>query len=174
VSKKTSSIFALCLLVILAVPSFPQAPKQPAAKAEPVDEPPPVLWVPPDYRYDTAGRRDPFANPISQTGPEKRPDDPGAGKSEPRPLGLPGLLLAEAKLSGVITSTREPAMNRAVILGPGGKTYFATRGDSLFDAVIKEIRSDSTVVFTIVSRSNKQPTDREVIRAVSSSAGENK
>jgi hypothetical protein len=169
--KYKSWILALCMAMVSAALAFSQAGK-PAdkKKAEVVEEPPSVLSVPPGYRYEAAGRRDPFANPIPK---EEAKTDNGGTAVVARPPGLPGLLLAEARLSGVVTS-KEPAMNRAVIVGPGGKTYFATRGDSLFDAVIKEIRSDSTVVFTIVSRSNKQPTDREVVRAVTTSAGVNK
>jgi hypothetical protein len=168
--------FLLALWMTASAIGLAQTPKpadkNAAKKAEPVDDPPPVLSVPADYRYDAAGRRDPFANPIPKGGGEPSGSDQTT-ITIARPPGLPGLLLAEARLSGVVTS-REPSMNRAVIVGPGGKTYFATRGDALLDAVIKEIRSDSTVVFTIVSRSNKQPTERETVRSVSTSAGENK
>jgi hypothetical protein len=57
-------------------------------------------------------------------------------------------------------------MNVAVITAPGGKPYFAYRGDSLFDAVIKEIRSDG-VVFTLTTpgRENAEPP-REIERKV--------
>src|SRR5262245_28620901 len=85
-------------------------------------EPPPVLAVPAGYRYDPRGRRDPFVNPIP------KPIEPD--KETPvvvRPPGLKGVLVAEAKLLGVVSS-REFAMTKVIIQAPGNKTYFAAKG----------------------------------------------
>ena|SRR5688572_28876675 len=167
--KYQTSIFAVCVALLLALPAFTQAPAppKPADKA-PESEPPPVLAVPQGYRYDSAGRRDPFSNPI----PKPEPQDAAAVIPVVRPPGLPGLLLAETKLSGIVKSA-EPGMTKAVIAGPGGKIFFATRGDSLFDAVIKEIRTDA-VVFSVLSPTTRQPLDKEVVRSVSTPSGEKK
>ena len=163
--KYPSSILALGIGLALAVPALPQAPTPPKKAPE---EPPSVLTVPPNYTYKSDGRRDPFLNPIP------KPETPEEAAAPPvvRPPGLPGLLLAEVKLSGVVTSS-EPGMTKAVITGPGRKMYFAMRGDSLFDAVIKEIRTD-TVVFTVVSPLTRLKTEKEVVRSVSTPSGENK
>ena len=142
------------------------APQQKQAQA---DEPPPVLAVPPGYKYDPRGRRDPFVNPIP------KPVEPEPEIPVVRPPGLRGLLIAEAVLVGVVSS-KEPSMNKVIIQAPGNKTYFAGRGDALFDAVIKEIRPDA-VVFTLVGRpgSRGQPPqeNREVVRRVNPVPGGN-
>ncbi len=139
------------------------APQQPAAAQPPAVDPPPVLAVPAGYRYDPRGRRDPFVNPV-----------PKAAQPEPeipvvRPPGLRGVLVSEATIIGVVTS-REPSMNMAVILGPGGKTYFATLGEKLFDAVIKQIQADA-VVFEVPAPGGQAgqgqaAPPREVVRRV--------
>jgi hypothetical protein len=163
-------IYVLALGAFLAQPGFPQAannPDKPAAQREAQVEPVPVLAVPAEYEYRSGGRRDPFLNPL----PKQETTESGVPVPVVRPPGLRGLLLAEIGLNGVVVSL-DPNMTRAVIVGPGRKTYFAGRGDSLFDAIVKEIRPNA-VVFTVISPSSRQPTDREVVRSVST-AGENK
>lgn len=165
--KYSTSILALGFAVALAFPAFPQAGKpadKPSTAKEADVTPPPVLGVPPGYRYDSGGRRDPFLNPIPK--PETGPEAPVV-----RPPGLRGLLLAETSINGTVVSP-VAGMTRAVIIGPGRKTYFAARGDSLYDAIVKEIRSDA-VVFTVISPSTRQPTEQEVVRSVNTS-GEKK
>src|SRR5215475_1243341 len=105
-------------------------PGQPPPKP-PEEETSPAMSVPPRYRYDSRGRRDPFVNPVPK--PIKQEVIPPG----PPPKGLPGVLISEAQIAGIVWS-RESELNRAVIAAPGGKIYFAQRGDSLFDAVIKE------------------------------------
>ena len=131
------------------------------AKAE--EDPTPVLSVPEGFRYEHGGRRDPFVNPVPPP-PKAPPEVPVV-----RPDGLPGVLVAEAKIAGTITS-KEPGMTKAIINAPGKRTYFAVKGDTLFDGIIKEIRSDS-VVFTMISPSTKRPVDRETIVKTGTSAG---
>jgi type II secretory pathway component PulC len=168
-----SALSALFIAAMLGQSAYPQA-KAPAknqkasekAKQEEEDDKPPVLSVPPGYKYEVKGRRDPFVNPIP------KPAAPAAAPPPiPRPEGLRGQDVGTIKITGVITS-REPSMNKVIIVAPGKKNpYFASRGDALFDAVIKEIRSDS-VVFTMVSPATRQPV-RDIVRTVGS-AGENR
>jgi hypothetical protein len=126
------------------------------AKAQAEEEPAPALSVPQGFKYEAQGRRDPFVNPI--------PKPPPAAPLIPveRPDGLAGVLLSEAQIKGILTS-RVPGMTRVIISGPGSprKTYNAVKGDALFDAVIKEIRSNE-VVFTMISPTTKQPVNREM------------
>ena len=153
---------------VKAAAAPPAAAKPPVqgkvqAKAQVEDDPAPVLSVPQGFRYDPRGRRDPFVNPVP------KPTAPPPEVPVIRPDGLPGVLVAEAKVAGIVTS-REAGMTKAVLNAPGRKTYFAIKGDSLFDGVIKDIRPDA-VVFTMISPSTRQPVNREVIVKTGTSAG---
>lgn len=143
-----------------------KAPAKAAAPAGPPrDEPPPAMAVPKTYQYERRGRRDPFINPVPKPVAEK-PAIPAI-----RPPGLPGVLVTEAVIAGVVTS-KEPSMNVAIIRAPGNRTFFAHPGDALFDAVIKEIRSDG-VVFTLSTPGRPSTTPpREIERKVRPTSGE--
>src|SRR5262245_39714069 len=159
------------LVIAVSVPALfaqqkQQASTQTQQAAAPV-EPVPVLSVPPGYRYDSNGRRDPFVNPIPKPVEEKDPPP------VVRPPGLKGVLISEAKLMGVVTS-REASMTKVIIVAPGNKTYFAARGDSLFDAVVKEIKPDAVVFAMVGPVRPGQPSNREIVRRVHPATGENK
>jgi hypothetical protein len=51
--------------------------------------------------------------------------------------------------------------------------YFAAQGDALFDGVIKEIQPDA-VVFTMLPKPNQPLLQRELVRKVRPTTGENK
>jgi hypothetical protein len=159
------------------VKSAAKAPKDPAAgksaakgktakgQGQSADEPAPALSVPEGFKYETLGRRDPFVNPI--------PKPPPAAPLIPtvRPGGLPGVLLAEAQIKGIVTSRDPGIRTMAIISAPGTPqriTYYAKKGDVLFDAVVKEIRT-TEVVFTMISPTTKQPVNRETIVKTGSS-----
>jgi hypothetical protein len=150
----------------------PAGAKPPDGKvaAQVPSEPPPPLAVPPGYSYQPRGRRDPFVNPLPKT-PEGSVED----KVVIRPDGLPGVLVSEVKLSGIIYSPVQ-TMKKAMLV-VGRSTYFARQGDSLFDGVIKEIRPNE-VVFAMVSTTTKQPINRETVMRTGGSsvtlAGEKK
>src|SRR4030095_16607775 len=103
------------------------------------------------------GRRDPFVNPVQK---DSTPEPTGTPKPLVRPDGLPGVLVSEVRLTGIIKAA-DVAMTKA-ILSVGRKTYFARQGDSLFDGVIKEIRPNE-VVFMMVSTSTRKPVNKELI-----------
>ena len=155
------SVFIFVLTAAWISAAFSKAGK-PAPP--PAEEPPPVLSVPKDYKYDARGRRDPFINPVPKP-VSARPVIPSV-----RPPGLKGVLIAEAAVAGVVTS-REPSMNVVIINAPAGKTYFARIGDELFDAVVKEIRLD-TVTFALNSAPTDTSTPREIVRKVRPTPGE--
>ena len=119
-------------------------------------DPPPALAVPPGYSYQPRGRRDPFVNPV----PKTETVDEDSPKPLARPDGLPGVLVSEVKLSGIIYSPA--ATMKKAMLVVGRSTYFAKQGDSLFDGVIKEIRPNE-VVFALVSTKTRQPVNRETV-----------
>jgi type II secretory pathway component PulC len=90
---------------------------------------------------------------------------------------LKGATVDQVTLSGVFISKSEPSMSRAILLVPGLRApVIASRGDALYDAVIKEIRPDS-VVFTRVASANKTetaPATGEEIKKLRSTAGDKK
>jgi Tfp pilus assembly protein PilP len=148
----------------------PGAPAQTAAK---VEDPPPALSVPPGFHYAPRGRRDPFVNPVA-----KKQEDGGTAENPlplVRPDGLPGVLVSEVKLSGIVHSA-DKEMSKAMLV-VGRNTYFAKRGDSLFDGVIKEIRQNE-VVFAMVSATTRKPVNRDTVvrtgASLGTSAGEKK
>jgi hypothetical protein len=159
------ALFVLSVCAAAPAPAAAQTPPKPPAKpqAQPQEDPAPVLSVPQGFRYDPQGRRDPFVNPVPKV-VAPPPEIPPI-----RPEGLPGVLVAEAKVAGIVTS-KEPGMTKVIISAPGRKTYFAMKGDTLFDGIIKEIRANE-VVFTMISPSTKRPVDREAVVRTGSSAG---
>lgn len=141
--------FVLPVLVAGLSASWAQAPQTKAAA--PPAQPPaqqqeerPRGPVPPGYKYQPSGRRDPFVNPVPKRDPEA---EQKAAIPVVRPPGLKGVLINELTIAGIVTS-REPGMNVAAVLAPGNRTFWAFPGDELLDGLVKEIRSDS-VVFTI-------------------------
>jgi hypothetical protein len=160
------SIYFLIAGLSLSIEARAQA--QQAPPPAPEVEPPPLLTVPPGYRYDPRGRRDPFVNPVPKPAVEEQPAPPPVV----RPPGLRGVLVNEATIIGVVTS-KEPGMNVVVIQAPGARIYFAARGDSLFDGVVKEIKADAVVFELPGIRRQGEPTPpREVVRRVRATPGE--
>jgi hypothetical protein len=151
------------LSLAFSMAAFPQAPANPPAAAPP-DEPPPVLSVPKDYHYNARGRRDPFVNPVP------KPVQKVVAPPSARPLGLKGVLVAEAEIAGVVVS-REPSMNLATITAPGGKKYFARVGDALYDAVVESIKPDG-VTFALTAPGGDSRAARKVERKVHPTSGD--
>jgi Tfp pilus assembly protein PilP len=87
------------------------------------------------YTYDPNGRRDPFLN-LLLGGSETRP----TGAS--RPPGLPGLLIGEVSVKGVLKSKGAFV---AILQAPDGKTYLTHMGDSVMDGAVKSITPDAVV-----------------------------
>jgi hypothetical protein len=137
-------------------------PKAAPPPAKPEDDAPPAMAVPPTYKFESRGRRDPFVNPVP------KPVGPAVVVPAVRPPGLKGVLLAEATLTAIVVSREAPELSRVAISTPGNKTYFAHKGDAIFDAVIKDIQRDA-VVFELSSRDQEgKTTTREVVRKIRS------
>ena len=159
--KKLVILFSLPMALVLGVVAQaafqqprPGQPPPPPTEGETL----PVMAVPQSYRYDSRGRRDPFVNPVPK---------PKTTAIVPiiRPKGLAGVMISEAQIAGIVWS-HEAEMNRAVIAAPGGRTYFAKKGDALFDAVIKDIERDG-VVFQVKAKDREgNATVEEVVRRV--------
>jgi len=84
------------------------------------------------YNYEARGRRDPFLSLVQGVALEK-----GA-----RPKGLPGMMIQEVSLRGVVkTSSGFIAM----IQGTDNKSYFARVGERLYDGSIETIVQDKVI-----------------------------
>ena len=119
----------------------------PAASAQPA---PPV--VPEGYSYDPEGRRDPFVS-LSRSGSDQK------GTGATRPDGLPGILVDEVAVRGIV-------LNRgcyiAMVQGPDAKTYVVRSGDMLFDAAVKAVTPEAVVFVQQVSDPLSLVKQREI------------
>jgi hypothetical protein len=97
------SILIVLVMCISGLPAYPQAKPQTPPQAE--QEPPSPLAVPKNFKYNPQGRRDPFVNPIPPA-----PPAPPEKVLPPRPPGLPGVLVNEAAITGVVVSRQDPSM----------------------------------------------------------------
>jgi hypothetical protein len=97
--------------------------------------------APGGYTYNPQGRRDPFVSLVKPVGP--------GGVKGPRPQGLPGFLIQEVALKGVVKTSGGglgPAASAgyiAILQGTDGKSYFVNVGQRLFDGVIVGIDASS-------------------------------
>jgi Tfp pilus assembly protein PilP len=112
-----------------AAPAPAQAVPPPAAVEKPAAPPPP-----PAFTYEAAGRRDPF---VSLVGRGTTPDTSG-----PRPNGLPGMLINEVSLKGIM---KERSGFIALVQGTDKKTYAVRQGQRLLDGTVKSITADAVI-----------------------------
>ncbi len=104
------------------------------------------------YRYDPQGRRDPFR---SLVGP--------APKIEPgqRPPGVPGFLIDEMKLTGIVR-TKQGIVG--VISGPDNKGYLIHVGEKVLDGEVIRITPSSVVFRQEVNDPTRIERYREVVK----------
>jgi Tfp pilus assembly protein PilP len=104
------------------------------------------------YRYDSQGRRDPFRSLI---GPRQ-----SLGEGE-RPPGVPGFLVDEIDLSGVVR-TKQGLV--AMIKGPDNKGYLVRVGDKVFDGELIRIAQGSIVFRQEVNDPTQIERYKEVVK----------
>lgn len=109
------------------------------------------------YSYDPAGRRDPFVSLVGRGG-----DLPTPGGS--RPTGLPGLLVNEITVKGVLKSPRGGFL--ALVQAPDNRTYITHAGDKVFDGTVKAITQDAVVFSQDVNDPLSLVKQREVRKAI--------
>jgi Tfp pilus assembly protein PilP len=115
-----------------APPAAGTAPAEtPAAAGQPGTKPTPPPA--PAFTYNPDGRRDPFVSLIG------RGNDP---KSGTRPTGVPGLLINEVSVKGIL---KDRSGFVAMIQGADNKTYVVKAGDRLLDGTVKSIVLDAVV-----------------------------
>jgi len=108
------------------------------------------------YSYDPAGRRDPFVSLSGRGG-----DVPAVGGA--RPAGVPGLLVSEITLKGVLKS---PKGLIALVQSPDNRTYIIRAGDKVFDGSVKAISADAVVFSQDVNDPLSLVKQREVRKAI--------
>jgi Tfp pilus assembly protein PilP len=109
------------------------------------------------YRYDPQGRRDPFRSLI---GPSPKLE-PGQ-----RPPGVPGFLIDEIRLQGVVQT---PAGLVAIVNGPDNKGYLVRIGQKTYDGEIIRITKNSIVFRQEVNDPTRIERYREVVKELTPS-----
>ena len=109
------------------------------------------------YSYDPSGRRDPFVSLTSRGGDVP----PSAGA---RPPGLPGLLVSEITVKGVLKSPKGGFI--ALVQAPDARTYIAHAGDKVLDGTVKAITTDAVVFSQDVNDPLSLVKQREVRKSI--------
>jgi Tfp pilus assembly protein PilP len=163
-----SPLACMTLLVAAICAGLPgTAAAQPPAPPPATTSPAPAQTAPapaaqpatpaPAYSYEAEGRRDPFVSLLG------RGSDPRAIAN--RPPGVPGLLIDELSVKGVI---KDRAGYVAMIQGPDNKTYMVRPGDKLMDGSVKSITGDSVVFSQDVNDPLSTVKQREKIKKLRS------
>jgi type IV pilus assembly protein PilP len=108
---------------------------------------------PESYRYDPQGRRDPFQSLIGPT-PKLQDKD--------RPQGIPGFLIDEIKLQGVLRTHSQGLI--AMVNGPDNKGYMVKVGDKCLDGEVIRITPSSVVFRQEVNDPTRIERFREVVK----------
>ncbi len=106
---------------------------------------------PSTFRYDPQGRRDPFQSLI---GPRQ------TSRSSDRPPGVPGFLIEEIDLQGIVVVWDGIV---GLIKGPDNKGYSVRPGDQLYDGEIISISPGSIVFRQEVNDPTRIERHREVV-----------
>jgi Tfp pilus assembly protein PilP len=170
----TSIVPAIAVVCLLSLPApivaqQPPVAPQPPAAPQPVEKgsskatsgaPAPVAPAGPPYTYDPQGRRDPFVSLLA------RGSDPGSAAN--RPSGLPGLLISEVAVKGIV---RDRSGLIAMVQGTGTKTFIVRAGEKLMDGSVKAITNDSVVFSQDVNDPLSMVKQKEVRKTVRSADG---
>ena len=111
--------------------------------------------APDSYHYDPQGRRDPFQSLIGPA-PKLQPGQ--------RPAGVPGFLIDEMKLQGIV-KTRQGLV--AMINGPDNKGYLIRVGDKVLDGEVIRITPSSVTFRQEVNDPTRIERFREVVKELS-------
>jgi Tfp pilus assembly protein PilP len=144
---------ALVVATAIGVAAQSPAAQPPATPPVEAAAPPPT----PAFTYDPAGRRDPF---ISLVGRGGTPETSGA-----RPAGLPGMLIHEVSLKGIM---KERSGFVALVQGTDRKTYTVRQGQRLLDGAVKSITADTVIFAQDVNDPLSTVKEKEVRKALRS------
>ncbi len=108
------------------------------------------------FGYDPAGRRDPFRSLFGgfQEGEE-------VPTNQARPPGLPGMLVEELRLEGIIET---PSGILAFVLGRDNVSYIIRPGTKLYNGEVAEIHQKKVVFRQNVNDPNRLKEYDEIVR----------
>lgn len=107
-------------------------------------------------------RRDPFSPLVHVT-------QPGGGIPEHLPPGKAGLIVSTLRLDGLV---RGPNGMIAVVSNPQQRTYFLREGDKLYDGRVEKISLESVAFHEVGKDAFGKPVERQVIKKLYPSSGE--
>ena len=107
------------------------------------------------FSYDPAGRRDPFRSLLEGF------EEPEEGVAKARPPGLPGMLVEELKVEGIIQT---PNGILAFVLGRDNVSYIIRPGTKLYNGEVVEIQPKKVVFRQNVNDPNRLKQYDEVVR----------
>jgi Tfp pilus assembly protein PilP len=161
------SVVALSLLVAGALAAQAPAPtpspaagakdKDQAANEQTIDQ---ILQGEEDvlsgegYSYDPAGRRDPFVSLLARTQNKQA--------AEPRPEGVPGLLIDEISVKGIFRMQGRTFAQ--VQASDKDKSYLIQEGDHLYDGEVVSISQNEVVFKQVVNDPSVIKPFREVVK----------
>jgi len=108
------------------------------------------------FTYDPANRRDPFVSLAAGRQEARQP-------SEERPEGLPGMLIDELKLQGIIQTSSGTI---AMVQGRDKLSYIIRVGTKLYDGEVQEIQPGRVVFKQQVNDPKAIKPFREVVREI--------
>ena len=149
---------AICLAatpLAAQAPATPPAAQKPAAPGESVEKS--ESSPPSGYSYKVDGRRDPFVSLVGRGSDAK--------SSGVRAAGLPGMLINEVNLKGVM---KERAGFVAMLQGSDKKTYIVRPGQRLLDGSVKSITADAVIFAQDVNDPLSLVKQREVRKTLRS------
>jgi Tfp pilus assembly protein PilP len=129
-----------------------QAPAAAPAGAPPAD---PGPTPPANYSYSPDGRRDPFLSLVNRGAEAGTNADRGGA----RPEGLPGLMVDELAVRGIVQTPRGYV---AMVGAPTGKTFSVRAGDRLMDGSVRAITAQAVVLVQDVNDPLSLEKQREV------------
>ena len=109
------------------------------------------------FSYDPAGRRDPFRSLLE--GFEEMEEGP----AQARPPGLPGMMIGELRLEGIIET---PSGILAFVLGRDNVSYIIRPGTKLYNGEVAEIQPKKVVFRQDVNDPNRRKQYEEVVREI--------
>jgi len=112
--------------------------------------------APDSYHYDPQGRRDPFQSLIGPA-PKLQPGQ--------RPAGLPGFLIDEIKLQGIVKTRQQGLV--AMVNGPDNKGYLMRVGQKVLDGEVIRMTPGSVVFRQEVNDPTRIERFREVVKDLS-------
>jgi len=107
------------------------------------------------FSYDPAGRRDPFRSLLDGF------EDEEAGKAKVRPPGLPGMMIEELKVEGILET---PSGMLAFVQGRDNQSYIIRPGTKLYNGEVKEILPGKVVFKQQVNDPKQTRPYDEVVR----------